>query len=264
MHQRHEIFGTLSSFDISASLSACGISDKQEYTDHEAYLFKECRSLIDQGKTYDEIAALFQQKGFKQNAKHQTTELDPKNKKSPKEKKYCVKSLSISELLTRARQQVGMRISLTDAIKILQVCGLPDQDEYNQAECDRFIEACNLVKLQGDSLEHQITSMLSDAAATSEATFINLVSQVTGKRAENIPGLVNQIFLKNVAQKLADSQDDIQSFYAGLEERILEQIEGKSPLRSIMEVPWETKSLPPSPEKPMQSPNVSENGTRDE
>lgn len=169
-------------------------------------------------------------------------------------------------------------------IKILQACGLScDSEQYSQQECERFLEACDLYKKQSKSYQEiaahfgvnftgasqqnnvpDIIDSISDSAASSEAGLINLVDKVTEKRAENIPGLVNQMYLKNVARQLASSQDDIQSFYAGLEERILDQIEGKSPLSSIMGTNWETKPLQPSSEKPMQLPPESENGTRDE
>ncbi|AUB36050.1 hypothetical protein COO91_01949 [Nostoc flagelliforme CCNUN1] len=35
----------------------------------------------------------------------------------------------------------------------MQACGLQDQDEYNQAQCDRFLEACDLIKNQRKSFE---------------------------------------------------------------------------------------------------------------
>jgi len=38
---------------------------------------------------------------------------------------------------------------------------------------------------------------------------VNLVDTVTNTRAENIPGLVNQMYLKNVVKKLADSEQEI-------------------------------------------------------
>ena len=52
MYQRHELNADLSPEDISLTLKACGLPEKDEYTEDEADRFKECRSLIAEGKTY--------------------------------------------------------------------------------------------------------------------------------------------------------------------------------------------------------------------
>ena len=164
--------------------------------------------------------------------------------------------LSMAEMLARASNQAGNRVTLAETIKALQLCGLPEKDDYTQSECDRFIEICILYRQQDKS--KKLSDHLSDAAAVSEDSLLDLVEKITDKRANNIPGMVNQMYLQKVGEKLANSHEDIKSFYAGLEERILEQIEGKSRLRLIMESgEWETISSPLSLEKPMLLPEES-------
>ena len=59
----------------------------------------------------------------------------------------------MSELLTLAGEQVGTRISLIEAGKILSACGLPDKEEYTSVECEVFVKACTLIKQQGKTYQ---------------------------------------------------------------------------------------------------------------
>lgn len=54
--------------------------------------------------------------------------------------------LDSSQLLSLVFGQLGSGISLIEAGKILVACGLPNSQQYTATECDRFIEACKLVK----------------------------------------------------------------------------------------------------------------------
>lgn len=256
---------SLSVEDVNATLTACDLPLEQaEYSDEEIQSrFDVIRQLINQGKTFKQAATHLQRQEKK---RAQAAEFPPMN---------------ILEMLTHITCEYGIQIELTEAIEIMTACGLsPNQKQFRQLECERFLEACDLIKEQGQS--HQqvanhfginldpmngysnaqyLTDNITNVTVASESGLVHLVNQVTEKRAEKIPGLVNQMYLKNVVNKLASSQDEIQSFYAGLEQRILEQIEGKSPIKAILEGRWQTTPLEPSSPMPMLSPNASESDT---
>ena len=135
MRQREEVFSHLDSEQIVSTLEACSLEDKQEFTEDEAARIEYCRSLVEQeGKTYKQVTAQFR----KQDKLKQTgdAQLD-------------INTLELSELLTLASEQVGKRISLIEAGKILSACGLPDKEQYTSVECEVFLEACTLIKQQG-------------------------------------------------------------------------------------------------------------------
>lgn len=139
MRQRDEVFSNLDSEQIGSTLEACSLEDKQEFTEDEFARIQHCRSLVEQqGKTYKQAAAQFR----KQDKVKQTGDAQPDTN-----------SLELSELLTLASDQVGTRISLIEAGKILSACGLPDKEQYTGVECDHFIEACTLIKQQDKTYE---------------------------------------------------------------------------------------------------------------
>ena len=138
MYQKHELFGELSSEDISNTLTACTLEQKDEYIEDEADRFRECRALIKQGKTYKQATAHFR----KQDKLKQTGDVQ-----------LYADGLEMAELLAIASEQGGTRISLIEAGKILSACNLPDKEEYTSVECDHFIEACTLIKQQGKTYE---------------------------------------------------------------------------------------------------------------
>ena len=138
MYQKHELFGELSSVDIAETLKACALEQKDEYMEDEADRFRECRALIEQGKTYKQAAAQFR----KQDKLNQTGDAQADTN-----------ALEMSELLTLAGEQVGTRISLIEAGKILSACGLPDKEEYTVFEGEVFVEACTLIKQQSKTYE---------------------------------------------------------------------------------------------------------------
>jgi len=208
-------------------------------------------------------------------------ESQAKIKKSKNGKKPAAKLLDFPELLSLAKE-LGCGISPKEAIKLLEASGLSsDAEEYNQQECDRFLEACDLLKNQGKSYEgiaahfgtadesqtplDQITELVSDSAIVAESGLKRLVDKVTDRQTDNIPGLVNRSFLKHAARKLAQSKENTELFFAELEERVMAQIEGKRQARSLPETwDWEPNSLPLSSPKPMSLPEGSENGTSEE
>ena len=137
MYRKHELTTDLAPEDIADSLKACGLAEKDEYMEDEADRFRECRTLIEKGKTYKQATAHFRRLDkLKQTG---DTTGDP--------------FLEVSELLAMASELIGGRISLTEAGKILAACDLPDKEEYTSVECDRFIEACTLINQQGKTYE---------------------------------------------------------------------------------------------------------------
>ena len=57
------------------------------------------------------------------------------------------------QLLALACGQLQADISLIEAGKILSSCGLSEIKQYTTPECDRFVEACILVKQQGKTYQ---------------------------------------------------------------------------------------------------------------
>ncbi len=149
---------SLSFEDVNATFAACGLSTEQdEYTDEQIQSgFDVIRKYFNEAQVADYAAAA---EMFKQ---QQSLAAEPKTKKPVRGKKSSNSSrqesgntpmeendLDISQLLALASEQVGTRISLIEAGKILSACDLPDKEEYTSVECDRFTEACTLVRQQG-------------------------------------------------------------------------------------------------------------------
>ncbi len=291
MYQRHELFGALSPDDVSASLNACALAEKDEYTEDEVYRFRECRQMVEQkGKTYEEVAELFQRNGVIPTTQPQTTteaqliepEFQSKAKKPKNGKKPPAKPVDFFELLSVSSELLGNRVLPKEAIKLLEACGLSaDAEQYSQEECDRFLEACDMLKIQGKTYEEiathfgtgsesqnplaQVTEIISDSAVVAELGLESLVDKVTDRQTDKIPGLVNRSYLKHAARKLAQNQENTELFFAELEERVMAQIEGKNSARSLQpNWDWAPNSLPSSSPKPMILPEGSENGTSGE
>lgn len=255
MHQRTKLFADLSIEDISASLDACTLPQKDEYTEDEVYRFKECRSLIAEGKTYKQAAAHFRRQD---KSKQQTSEAETKTQ-----------LLDISELLALASEQVETRISLTEAVQILDSCGLPDQEQYTSLEGDRFLEACELVKKENKSYEEvathfgkpnqeldlkadmqEILSMVGSAAIATDNDLLGVLKQLAAKRGHVISGMYERMLLTQVAQHLKDRQQKRQLF-TEFGERLEAYVEGKSSIPSWGTLPAFSdqptlKSLPQS------------------
>ncbi|MBD2458981.1 hypothetical protein H6G80_33640 [Nostoc sp. FACHB-87] len=58
MYQPHELFNNLSPEEINRTLHLSEIGEKESYTEDDADRFRECRSLMEQGKTDEEIKNL--------------------------------------------------------------------------------------------------------------------------------------------------------------------------------------------------------------
>jgi len=251
---------SLSESDVHATLTAAGLPLEQiEYSDEDIRSsFDVIREFFDtqQVTDYESAAKLFASRKLPKTDKTRSrTKTDVEKSQNqtritptPSVEELGTSSLqemlSVTDLLSRVREHLDLKLTLKEALSILETSGLPDKDLYTQSECDRFIGACSIV---GNNGKHNIGTYIQDAATESELGLIGLVDEVTYERAKNVPGLVNQLYMKNVAQSLAQQEGQIESFYLQLKDSILAGIEGKSPLRSIMEAEWIPKSLSESP-----------------
>ena len=270
MQKRHELFSNLSSSDISSTLSACMLLDKEEYTEEEADRFRSCRASISQGKTYKQVAAHFRRIDRKVKASDVSDESEA--------------MLDISELLALASDQCKQRISLKEVGQILDSCGLADKDQYTSDEGDRFLEACELIKLQAKSLEEvaahfgiekvtppqtpkqlqQLLAEMGELTMLNESDLLSLVERVTLERSQLLEGMVSQSYLRNATERFKQDKANTTMLFAELEQRVLDYMEGKRPAQSLRETwDWEPNSLPPSSPKPMSLPEGSLNGTND-
>lgn len=279
MYQPQELFNNLSPSEISRTLRLSGIPEKELYTENDADRFRECRTLIEQGGNDEEVMALLSP--IVDNALSETqgnSSSSPKNG-GKKQGKKAQLPLDITELLVIARER-GYKIALSQALLILQVCGLSEQDEYSPDECERFLETYKSIKEQNKSFEEVASELaalnesgispqlkldavienVSEKAVAARDDLSNLIDRITAAEAEEITGLVQSLYLKNVALKLQQS-DSENNLFAQLEERIMARIAQKKQQRAQLSgMNWETTPSLPSSPMPMLSPNVSKNG----
>lgn len=192
MRQRDEVFSNLDSEQIGSTLEACSLEDKQEFTEDEFARIQHCRSLVEQqGKTYKQAAAQFR----KQDKVKQTGDAQAD-----------INTLELSELLALASEQVGTRVSLIEAGKILSACGLPDQEQYTGTECDRFIDACTLIKQQNKTCEEVATHFgIPQESKTSAHSVVleevrQLLSQPAFSQAEEIRAALPQMAVEQLEE----------------------------------------------------------------
>ncbi len=280
MYQPQELFNNLSPSEISRTLRLSGIPEKELYTENDADRFRECRTLIEQGGTEEEVMALLSP--VVDNALSETQGNSSSSTKNggKKQGKKAQLPLDITELLVIARER-GYKIALSQALIILQICGLSEQDEYSPDECERFLETYKSIKEQNKSFEEVAASLttlgksensqqlkldavienVSEKAVAAREDLSSLIDKITAAQAEEAPELVQSLYLKNVALKLQQS-DSENNLFAQLEERIMARIAEKKQQRlQLSGVTWETTPLPSSSPTPMLSPNALENGT---
>lgn len=259
MRQRDEVLINLDSEQIVSTLSACSLEDKQEFTENEAAQIEYCRSLVEQqGKSYKQAAAQIRRHDKSQ---QQTSEPEPE-----------AKLLNISELLALASKQCETRIPLAEVVQILDICGLPDQEQYTSPEGDRFLEACQLIKQQNKSYEEvavyfginrglpdtsmqQVESVVETMATNADALTDELLQESAEAKALNDA----QKYMLYYAKAAAEGQQ-VQEFWARLREHAKSKLGGKSPARLLRAEPQANFILPLSPNSSDSSPTL-ENGT---
>jgi len=279
MYQPEELFNNLSPSEISRTLRLSGIPEKELYTENDADRFRECRTLIEQGGNDEEVMALLSPVVDNALAETQGNSSSSTKNGEKKQGKKGQLPLDITELLVIARE-IGYKIALSQALIILQVCGLSEQDEYSPDQCERFLETYKSIKEQNKSFEEVASELaalnedgisqqlkldavienVSEKAVAARDELSNLINRITAAEAEEITDLVQSLYLKNVALKLQQS-DSGNNLFAQLEERIMARIAQKKQQRAQLSgMIWETTPSLPSSPMPMLSPNVSKNG----
>jgi hypothetical protein len=279
MYQPQELFNNLSPSEISRTLRLSGIPEKELYTENDADSFRECRTLIEQGGNDEEVMALLSPVVDNALSEAQGNSSSSTKNGGKKQGKKGQLPLDITELLVVARD-LGYKIALSQALIILQVCGLSEQDEYNPDECERFLETYKSIKEQNKSFEEVASELaalnedgisqqlkldavienVSEKAVAAKDDLSNLIDRITAAEAEEITSLVQSLYLKNVALRLQQS-DSGNNLFAQLEERIMARIAQKKQQRAQLSgMIWETTPSLPSSPMPMLSPNVSKNG----
>ncbi|MHC5915465.1 MAG: hypothetical protein ACYTXE_31730 [Nostoc sp.] len=265
MYQPQELFNDLSTSEISRTLRLSGIPEKELYTEDDADRFRECRTLIEQGGTDEEVMALLSpvvDVVLEETLESSLPEIKNGRKKSGKK---AAKTLDITELLSLARE-IGFKLTLTKALQVLTSCGLKEQDEYTPEESERFLAACKM-RYQGKT-EVEIAANFAagvldtaDIELTLEETerliqdsgnqlFGEMLREKAGQHAAIAPGL----YLKYLAQELASESS--QQNWRSLLEMIKARTVGKPQPQFTLKV----QTL--QPQQPLNSlPPNSENGS---
>lgn len=285
MYPRHEVFGDLPESEVVASLNACVLASKDEYTDDEVYRFIECRQLIEkQGKTYDEAKEHFRLNGIVTLSEPQSTTSTQSTASSPqtpaKKPKTKKSSRNISELRSLAIETTLTQIRLTEVIGIMELCGLsPDQEQYTLEECDRFLMACDLIFKQSlshaqvaahfgyhtevdTSLEQSLVQNLDEAADLIESNVSSISDEMMQQRASGQALADTQRYLSYYVQAVRSGQET-KEFWHRLRTHAKTRLEGKAQARLNRAEEPTTLILPFSPSSTTSSEN-SENGTTDE
>jgi hypothetical protein len=227
MISQNELYSGLDAQKAQAILEGCYLENKLEYTDDERHLFNECKGLIEQGDSAQEL-----QKHF--SYREPTTQAPNKPKKSSKSK-----GRSLFELTSDVSELIGKKVSLSDVLKIVATLKLEEKESYTQDESDRVL-AFLTIKTQTSDLN---TSILNLSAASTEG-LAKLIDSVTDRLTESVPDLFNRVYVQKIAANMAQSKQQIADFYVQLEEEIIAELDGKkSPLEMLIE-PRNPLSLP--------------------
>lgn len=204
---------SLSLEDVDATLAACELSLEQgEYSDEQIQSgFDVIRKYFNEAQVSDFAAAteMFSRQSSV-GTKSKKTGRGKKVGNSLKQESGATtieeSDLDISQLLAQATSQCETRISLTEAGKILAACGLPDKEEYTGAECDRFVEACTLVKEQGKTYEEVAVhfGVAQESKANAHSVVLEevrqLLSQPAFSQAEEIRAALPQMAVEQLEE----------------------------------------------------------------
>lgn len=175
---REQLTATLDPGVATATLSACELPDKDEYTEEECNKFNEARSLVEQGKTYEEVAASFR-------GDLEQPETNGKGRKFNKGKK-APSPITLSQLLAIASEQVGNRVSLIKAGQLLEACGLCERedDSYPDEAAACFLEACDMHLRIGKPLAE--VAIHFGVPTDSHSEVLELLEQMSGTQIEEL------------------------------------------------------------------------------
>lgn len=204
-------------------IEICKLHEIQNYTEIQADLYRRCLQLIRENKSEKEIIELL-------NISNNSQVQKPKKSSKKTSKNDVYKLLSI------ANNRIG-DISLAESLSIFEACGLSsEQQEYTQDECDIFLEACELFKVQNKSLEQisnhfgvsnspsDIELELDEIASSfglSKAIIETMMQYKASEDADSAPGL----YLKHLAASFATPE--FQHKWKRMEEIITAKIVGK-------------------------------------
>ncbi|KST62231.1 hypothetical protein [Mastigocoleus testarum] len=206
-------------------IELCKLHEIQDYTEVQADLYRRCLQLIRENKSEKEIIELL-------NISNDSQVQKPKKSSKKNSKNDVYKLLSI------ANNRIG-DISLAESLSIFEACGLSsEQSEYTQEECDIFLEACELFKVQNKSLEEianhfgisnssspsDVELELDEIASSfglSKAIIETMMQYKASEDADSAPGL----YLKHLAASFATPE--FQHKWKRMEEIITAKIVGK-------------------------------------
>ena len=231
-------------------IKLCKFPDTQEYTEVQADLYRQCLQLVRENKSEQEIIESL-------NISNDSQVTKPK--KSPKK----AAKKDVYKLLNIANNRIG-NISLAESLKIFDACGVScDREEYTQVECDIFLEACELFKVQDQSLEQianhfglanssDLDLELDEIASSfglSKAIIEAIMQYKASEDAESAP----RLYLKHLASQFASPE--FQGKWKRMEEIITAKIVGKKSIHnSLLQSQRLLKTLP----------STSENGLNQE
>lgn len=283
--QNLQTLNNLSEDEVNQTLSAAALEcGKQSYTDEEIQSsFDIIRSYFNSGQVsdYGAAAELFKQHQLDQ---HSEVEVQAKTKKQTKGKKLedvnanvieQSDHLNVLELIALASKKCQTRITLSEAVQILDICGLCDQEQYTSFEGDHFLEACDLLKKQNKSSK-EVAAHLGVNSGLPD-TSMQQVESVVETMTTNADALTDELLQQSAeAKALTDAQkymvyyakaaaegQQVQEFWARLREHAQSKLTGKSQARLIRAEPQPTFILQSSPNSSDSSP-TSENGTTNE
>lgn len=277
----------LSESDVKLTLESAGLSlEVLEYSEEEIQKFDKIRELLNSGQVenYKEAKEVFIALSKDRSSKNCLS----KNGTTPNKKQRSQKSkegsdnndlnnqlhksnstntsegtqnnkatLSITDMTSYVKEALNITLSLKQTVNILEKAGLADKELYTRSEANKFLITCSLL----NSDNSDINSQIQDLTLAMERGLIGLVDEVTATRSKEVPNLVKQLYLQNVVASLAENQDDIEAFFNQIKEGIIKGIEGKSPLRSILQVDWIATPSSESNNLLKELPAVSENTT---
>ncbi|MBD2303442.1 hypothetical protein [Nostoc sp. FACHB-190] len=240
---------SLSPEDVKAALEICELStDQEEYSDEEitAVDFQQAVELVKQ--------------------QHSQASATPENDVTETKKRRKAKPLDITELLGKARNK-GFKLTLMEAMQVLQACGLEEKDEYSSAECDRFLEAGDLIKNQGKSVQEvaQHFGLTTDTNASpsnldadtdtlleqlGETTALlgqeerELIREMVKQKAKGDMAGLPKLYLQSLLEEMRSPE--FQNEWQQLRNAFKDKIMGKKPTSPIFPQPQPLMSLPPT------------------
>jgi len=243
--------------ELTKTLKVSGLPlERDEYSDEEIESkVKVVRGYFDSGRanTYTSAADLFQQEfaGITQQAyEHLKADNQPKTKNS-KNGKNSSEAMNFSSMQSWVSKEIGTRISPIELGQIIQACGLPDQEEYTQSECDRVRAAADMFKKQNKSyLEvagcfgnnnedldveadvQEILGMVGSAALATEEDLIQVLRKVSAKRGKAISAMYERQLLMDTAKQLRERQQAREKM-VNFGEQLEAYVEGKSSIRAV-------------------------------